>query len=111
MTKLAPESGISSLKYRIHNSNAEWRNLSNSCLLPFGLVDIKVEFPDNKYVMETFYFIDDMTFASRNETMFSTELHLDSRHVISAKVDECENLSVEMTDKKYLEDFQRCLCF
>jgi len=67
--------------------------------LPFGLVDIKVEFPDNKYVMETFYFIDDMTFASRNETMFSTELHLDSRHVISAKVDECENLSVEMTDK------------
>ncbi len=49
--------------------------------------------------METFYFIDDMTFASRNETMFSTELHLDSRHVISAKVDECENLSVEMTDK------------
>lgn len=86
-------------KYRIHNSNAEWRNLSNSCLLPFGLVDIKVEFPDNKYVMETFYFIDDMTFASRNETMFSTELHLDSRHVISAKVDECENLSVEMTDK------------
>lgn len=38
-------------KYRIHNSNAEWRNLSNSCLLPFGLVDIKVEFPDNKYVM------------------------------------------------------------
>lgn len=52
-----------------------------------------------KYVMETFYFIDDMTFASRNETMFSTELHLDSRHVISAKVDECENLSVEMTDK------------
>lgn len=94
MTKLAPESG-----YRIHNSNAEWRNLSNSCLLPFGLVDIKVEFPDNKYVMETFYFIDDMTFASRNETMFSTELHLDSRHVISAKVDECENLSVEMTDK------------
>ena len=50
-------------------------------------------------VMETFYFIDDMTFASRNETMFSTELHLDSRHVISAKVDECENLSVEMTDK------------
>jgi hypothetical protein len=73
--------------------------LSNSCLLPFGLVDIKVEFPDNKYVMETFYFIDDMTFASRNETMFSTELHLDSRHVISAKVDECENLSVEMTDK------------
>lgn len=98
MTKLAPESGISSLN-RIHNSKAEWRNLSNSCLLPFGLVDIKVEFPDNKYVMETFYFIDDMTFASRNETMFSTELHLDSRHVISAKVDECENLSVEMTDK------------
>lgn len=45
-------------KYRIHNSNAEWRNLSNSCLLPFGLVDIKVEFPDNKYVMETFYLSD-----------------------------------------------------
>lgn len=86
-------------KYRVHNSKAEWRNLSNSCLLPFGLVDIKVEFPDNKYVMETFYFIDDMTFVSRNETMFSTELHLYSRHVISAKVDECENLSVEMTDK------------
>lgn len=85
-------------KYRVHNSKTDWRNLSNSCLLPFGLVDIKVEFPDNKYQVETFYFIDDMTFVSRNERMFSTELSLDSRHIISAKVDECENLSVEMID-------------
>ncbi|WP_288910470.1 hypothetical protein [uncultured Bacteroides sp.] len=83
-------------KYRVHNSENEWRNLSNSCLLPFGLVDIKVEFPDNKYVMETFYFIDDMKFVSRNEGMFSTELYLDSRHIISAKIDECEGLSVEI---------------
>lgn len=86
-------------KYRVHNSKTDWRNLSNSCLLPFGLVDIKVEFPDNKYEVETFYFIDDMTFVSRNERMFSTELCLDSRHIISAKVDECEDLSVEMIDK------------
>lgn len=86
-------------KYRVHNSKTEWRNLSNACLLPFGLVDIKVEFPDNKYVMETFYFIDDMTFVSRNEGMFSTELRLESRHTVSAKVCECEDLSVEMIDK------------
>lgn len=86
-------------KYRVHNSKTEWRNLSNACLLPFGLVDIKVVFPDNKYVMETFYFIDDMTFVSRNEGMFSTELRLESRHTVSAKVCECEDLSVEMIDK------------
>ena len=86
-------------KFRVHNSETEWRNLSNSCLLPFGLVDIKVEFPDNKYVMETFYFIDDMRFISSNENMFSTELHIDSRHNISAEVDNCENLSVEMIDQ------------
>lgn len=86
-------------KYRVHNSNTDWWNLSNSCLLPFGLVDIKVEFPDNKYVVETFYFIDDMTFVSRNERMFSTELCLTSRHIISAQINECEDLSIEMTDK------------
>ena len=86
-------------KYRVHNSNTDWRNLSNSCLLPFGLVDIKVEFPDNKYVVETFYFIDDMTFDSRNESIFSTELCLASRHSISAQINECEDLSVEMIDK------------
>lgn len=86
-------------KYRVHNSKTDWLNLSNSCLLPFGLVDIKVEFPDNKCAVETFYFIDDMTFGSRNERMFSTELCLDSRHIVSAKVDECEGLSVEMIDE------------
>ena len=86
-------------KYRIHNSKTAWRNLSNSCLLPFGLIDIKVDFPDNKYVVETFYFIDDLTFASRNEKMFSTELCLNSRHNITAKVEECEDLEVKILDK------------
>ena len=86
-------------KYRIHNSENEWHNLSSSCLLPFGLVDIKVEFPDNKHVVETFYFIDDMTFVSSNESMFSTELRLDTGNDVSAKFDECENLSVEMIGK------------
>ena len=86
-------------KYRAHNSKTEWRILSNACLLPFGLVDIKVEFPDNKYVVETFYFIDDITFVSRNERMFSTEICLNTRHIVSVKVDESENLSVEMIDK------------
>ena len=86
-------------KYRIHNSENEWHNLSSSCLLPFGLVDIKVEFPDNKHVVETFYFIDDMTFVSSNESMFSTELRLDTGNDVSAEFDECENLSVEMIGK------------
>lgn len=86
-------------KYRVHNSKTDWLNLSNSCLLPFGLVDIKVEFPDNKYAVETFYFIDDMRFDSRNERMFSTELCLVSRHIVSAKVDEYEGLSVEMIEE------------
>lgn len=86
-------------KYRVHNSETEWRNLSNSCRLPVGLVDIKVGFPDNKYVVETFYFIDDMIFTSRNEGIFSTELHLDTRNDVSADVAECENLSIETIDK------------
>lgn len=86
-------------KYRIHNGTTNWRNLSNSCLLPFGLVDIKVEFPDNKYVVETFYFIDDLKFSSRNERMFTTEICLDSSHSIISEVEECEDLSANMIDK------------
>ena len=88
------------IKYRTHNnSNTEWRILSQANFLPLGLVDIKVEFPDNKFVVETFYFIDDITFVSRNEQMFSTELCLDTPHhiddIVSAEVVECENLFVE----------------
>lgn len=87
-------------KYRIHNNHAEWKNLSNSCLLPFGLIDIKVEFPDNRYVIETFYFIGDMAFVSRNEKMFSTELQLNVQSHVDASVDSCEDLSIEI-----LEDY------
>ena len=85
-------------KYRARNCSG-WRNLTDACLLPFGLIDIKVEFPDSKYVVETFYFIGDMAFASRNEGMYSTELHLTTRNDVSAELDKCENLSVEMIGK------------
>ena len=82
-------------KYRLHNGHDEWRNLTNACHLPFGPVDIKVEFPDHKCEIETFYFIGDLTFGSREEGMFSTELYLQSSHHVAARAEECEGLTIE----------------
>lgn len=87
-------------KYRLHNQKGDWRNLSNSCLLPFGLIDIKVDFPDSRCAVETFFFIGDMSFTSRNEKILSTELSLESRNKFKAKIEESENLSVEKLDDK-----------
>ena len=78
-------------KYRLHNQKGDWRNLSNSCLLPFGLIDIKVDFPDSRCAVETFFFIGDMSFTSRNEKILSTELSLESRNKFKAKIEESEN--------------------
>lgn len=87
-------------KYRLHNQKGDWRNLSNSCLLPFGLIDIKVDFPDSRCAVETFFFIGDMSFTSRNEKILSTELSLESHNKFKAKIEESENLSVEKLDDK-----------
>lgn len=54
--------------------NANWKTLKSSCVLPCGLVDIAVEFPDGHSVTETFYAIGNLSFSSCNEDVSSTEL-------------------------------------
>lgn len=69
--------------YRGHHDKGSnsWRTLRTSCVLPIGLVDIRVEFPDGNYIVETFYSIRDMTFGSANEDIYSTEIILAALHL------------------------------
>lgn len=60
--------------YRKHASNSRWRAITSACILPIGLVDIKVEFPDGHYTVETFYSIGKLDFESANERVDSTDL-------------------------------------
>jgi hypothetical protein len=63
-------------KYRIRSkySDRAWHNLNSSCVIPPGLVDIRVEFPDGHYCVETFYAIGDLSFESRNAQVLSTDI-------------------------------------
>ncbi len=60
-------------KYKVRGTDT-WYRLNSSCVLHPGLVDIKVEFPDGKSVIETFYSIGELSFDSCNEQTFSTEI-------------------------------------
>ena len=60
--------------YRKHSSDTRWRAITSACVLPIGLVDIKVEFPDGHFTVETFYSIGKLDFESANEKVDSTDL-------------------------------------
>ena len=60
--------------YRKHTTDTRWRSITSACILPIGLVDIKVEFPDGHYTVETFYSIGNLDFESCNEQVDSTDL-------------------------------------
>ena len=60
-------------KYKVRGTDS-WYRLNSSCVIRPGLVDIKVEYPDGKSIIETFYSIGDLSFDSCNEQTFTTEI-------------------------------------
>lgn len=83
-------------KYRVRNGgNTNWRTLHTSCVLPYGLVDIAVEFPDGHSVIETFYAIGNLTFDSCNENVFSTEIICSCDNTLRPEIDITDNLEIE----------------
>ena len=81
--------------YRVRNSsNTNWRRLNNACVFPFGLVDIKVEFPDGHFVVETFYAIGNLNFCSNNEEVFSTEVVCMCNHNIYPEIETMDNVEI-----------------
>ena len=81
--------------YRVRNGcNTNWRRLNNSCVLPFGLVDIKVNFPDGHFLVETFYAIGNLNFCSNNEDVFSTEIVCMSNYNIHPEIEIMDNVEI-----------------
>ena len=82
--------------YRGHHDKGSnsWRTLRTSCVLPIGLVDIRVEFPDGNYIVETFYSIRDMTFGSANEDIYSTEINFSCSSPLKARIESLENIEI-----------------
>lgn len=86
--------------YRSHHHRAEsWRMLNSSIKLPLGLIDIKVEFPDGHYIIETFYSIGTMMFYSQNETETSTEIICSCDNTLYPEIKESEFLKIEKRAK------------
>lgn len=83
-------------KYRVRNNNNKtWRNLNSSCILPCGLVDILVEFPDEHSIIETFYAINNLHFESCNESAFSTEIVCHCEDSVHPEICQAENLTIQ----------------
>ena len=86
-------------KYRVRNSlNYTWRNLNSSCVMPAGLVDILVEFPDGHTVIETFYAIGNLSFSSQNENIFSTEIICNCDTFLRPEIETIDNADITKTD-------------
>ncbi|MBR3977722.1 MAG: hypothetical protein IKJ95_07855 [Bacteroidaceae bacterium] len=82
--------------YKLHTDRAgEWKRLRQASVLPLGLVDIKVEYPDGKSVVETFYSIGGLSFSSRNERPSSTELLCSCHSDMRPEIELTDNLNIE----------------
>ena len=83
------------VKYRVrNNSNANWRTLYSSCVLPCGIVDISVEFPDGHSAIETFYSVGNLDFESSNEKIYSTEIICSCDSTLRPEIENIESLSI-----------------
>lgn len=82
--------------YKSHSNKADsWKRLNTSTTLPLGLIDIKVEFPDQHFIIETFYSIGTMSFNSRNETETSTEIVCSCNNTLRIESEISENLEIK----------------
>ena len=81
-------------KYKVRGTDS-WYRLNSSCVLRPGLVDIKVEFPDGKSIIETFYSIGELSFGSCNENAFTTEITCSSPGEMRPEIEKLETADIE----------------
>lgn len=84
------------VKYKVRNDGSgKWYTLRSSCIIPCGIVDIRVEYPDGNTTTETFYSIGDLQFSSADEKVFSTDIICSSNSALRPEMEEQENLEIE----------------
>jgi hypothetical protein len=89
------------VKYKTRNSNT-WHNLNSACVFPMGLIDIRAEFPDKHSDTETFYAINDLSFGSQNEEMYSTEIFCTCNPTTRIEIENIENADIQsITNNKW----------
>lgn len=54
--------------------DSQWHTLKRNTILPFGLIEIKITFPDDHCLIESFYSIDSMYFETSKETISFAEI-------------------------------------
>lgn len=82
------------IKYRQRGEN-QWKRLNQSSILPIGVIDIQVVFPDEQFVVETFYSIGDLSFESHNERLYSTEIQCFSSQGLHAEIEKLDNATID----------------
>lgn len=90
-------------KYRVRNGeDPKWHSLNKSCVLPCGLVDIRVDFPDGNSATESFYSIGDLAFGSANEEVFSTEITCSCSPVMRPEMERNDDIEiVKLADNRW----------
>ena len=83
-------------KYRVRNGfDSNWKKLNSSCVLPCGIIDIAVEFPDGYSLIETFYSISNLSFLACNEAPFSTEMICLCDDSLKPEIEKDDNLDIK----------------
>lgn len=54
--------------------DSQWHTLTRNTILPFGLIEIKITFPDDHCLIESFYSIGSMYFETSKETISFAEI-------------------------------------
>lgn len=92
------------IKYRNHTAvDNNWKQLNSACVFTPGLIDIKVEFPDGHFAIETFYAIGDMRFDSCNENAYSTGIVCSCPPSLRPQILPIENAEVSSIDTNHWE--------
>ncbi len=85
--------------YRIKGST-HWIALPKSEYIPTGLIEIKTVFPDERFVIETFYSIGKLQFSSSDEQINYTSITCENCDWGSVEVEQEHNIKVENIGNK-----------
>lgn len=78
------------------NKPCDWMPIKGYIKFRPGLVDLKVNYPDGHFEVETFYYVGDLSFKSQNESAFSTEISCVSAKEMHVEMEETSNLQISI---------------
>lgn len=80
--------------YRIKGTT-HWSALPKSEYIPTGLIEVKTVFPDDRFVVETFYSIGNLRFTSSDEHIDHTTITCENCDWGSVEIEQNHNIEVE----------------